>query len=225
MTSGDTAGIVAAAMSQIGVPYLWGGESSGKGFDCSGLTQWAYSQAGVTLPRTSEAQYAATTTISQAQAQPGDLVFSEFGAQGQSGPGHVGIYLGGGKYLDAPFTGANVRVDSVPAGAVFGQAPASHDVTGAVTPGSSSGPGLFGQILNDATFGLYGQTAGAVTASASLIGDILHPSQLLAFWQRLGMGALGVAFFVVGLAVYFASTDTGQKTATAGTTALASGAL
>lgn len=66
--------------------------------------------------------------------------------------------------------------------------------------------GIVGQVLND----IPGYSA--VSSTATLIGDILHPSQVAAFWQRLGMGLLGVTVFVVGLVVYFASTDTGKKT-------------
>jgi NlpC/P60 family len=130
---GTAAGVIAAAMSQLRIPYAWGAESPGKGFDCSGLVQWAYSQVGISLPRTSEEQYAATKPVSAASAQPGDLVFSEFGTQGQSGPGHVGIYLGGGQFLDAPYTGVDVRVDSVPSGAVYGR------VTGLILNGTEPG--------------------------------------------------------------------------------------
>ncbi len=118
---GGAAGAIAAAVSQLRIPYAWGAESPGKGFDCSGLVQWAYGQAGVKLPRTSEEQYAATTPVSPANALPGDLMFSEFGTQGQSGPGHVGIYLGNGQFIDAPYTGVDVRIDNVPAGAAYGR--------------------------------------------------------------------------------------------------------
>ena len=213
-----------AALSQIGLPYSWGAEDANVKFDCSGLTQWAYSQAGITIPRTSEAQYNAVTHITQSAAQPGDLVFSEFGTQGQAGPGHVGIYLGQGEYIDAPYTGANVQVNSIPTGAVFGTTRA-----GAVA--STANPtGTVGQILNDipgysAVASSVDTTGSLIDTTGSLISDALHPSQLLAFWQRLGMALLGATLFGVGLAVYLSGTDTGQKTAGQATNVAAVAAL
>jgi hypothetical protein len=113
--------IITAAMSQIGVKYVYGGEAPGQDFDCSGLTQWVYSTVGITLPRTSEEQYKATTQVSSALAKPGDLVFMAGSDGTATNPGHVGIYLGGGQFIDAPFTGAVVRIDSVPSDATYGQ--------------------------------------------------------------------------------------------------------
>ena len=104
--------VVAYAMAQIGVPYLWGGDGPG-GFDCSGLTQAAYAAAGVAIPRTSEAQWQGLAHVPLGAMQPGDLVFfnpDEFEA---GLPGHVGIYIGGGQMVDAPHAGATVRVDDL----------------------------------------------------------------------------------------------------------------
>jgi cell wall-associated NlpC family hydrolase len=121
-----TAGAVALdwAQAQVGTPYRWGGESPGVGFDCSGLVQAAYRAAGVSLPRTAQEQYDATTKLSPGDPiHPGELVF--FGMS-TSAIDHVGIYVGteGGKALmvDAPYTGADVRVDPFPTtiGASFG---------------------------------------------------------------------------------------------------------
>lgn len=89
---GSTAGqaAVAAAKSQVGQPYVWGGTGNG-GFDCSGLTQWAYSQAGVDLPRTAD-QQAVGQQVSADQLQPGDLVVWD---------GHVAMYSGNGEIVEA----------------------------------------------------------------------------------------------------------------------------
>jgi cell wall-associated NlpC family hydrolase len=97
------------ALAQVGTPYLWGGEST-SGFDCSGLVQYSYARAGLALPRTAQQQYDATTQVSDAaNLEPGDLVF--FGT-GPGGVEHVGIALGDGRMVDAPHTGAFVRVES-----------------------------------------------------------------------------------------------------------------
>lgn len=83
-----------AAYGVIGTPYLYGGTST-SGFDCSGFTMYAFSAAGINLPRTAGAQYAASTKVSQSEAQPGDLVF--FNQTGSID--HVGIYLGNNQFI------------------------------------------------------------------------------------------------------------------------------
>jgi peptidoglycan DL-endopeptidase CwlO len=94
---------VAAAMSRLGAPYVWGAAGP-NAFDCSGLTSWAWAHAGVSLPHFSGAQYASTAHISMSQLQPGDLVFP-------ANPGdHVAMYIGGGEIIEAPHSGAVVHV-------------------------------------------------------------------------------------------------------------------
>jgi cell wall-associated NlpC family hydrolase len=110
----DTAGGIAVdwALAQVGTPYVWGGETPGVGFDCSGLVQAAYEAAGITLPRTAQAQYDATIKLAPDDPlEPGDLVF--FGG-GPTNITHVGIYIGNGQMVDAPYTGVDVRVESFP---------------------------------------------------------------------------------------------------------------
>jgi cell wall-associated NlpC family hydrolase len=91
------------ALHYLGVPYVWGGASPG-GFDCSGLVMYVYAQLGISLPHYTVAQWNATEPISS--PAPGDLVFF-------NGLGHVGIYIGGGRFVDAPHTGSVVRIDSM----------------------------------------------------------------------------------------------------------------
>ncbi|MHA5048496.1 C40 family peptidase [Streptomyces sp. SD15] len=104
--SGRAAAAVAAARSALGRPYVWGG-SGPTGFDCSGLTQWSYGQAGVGLPRTSQGQRSAGQQVPLSQARPGDLVTY------RSDASHVAMYMGNGQVIHAPYPGAPVRYDPV----------------------------------------------------------------------------------------------------------------
>lgn len=99
-------------MDQRGVSYRYATSLPGVSFDCSGLTHYAWGQAGVYLPRNSRAQAAATPRVPAAAAQPGDLIFY------YSPISHVGIYLGGGQLVHAPNSGSYVKVASVSWGKV-----------------------------------------------------------------------------------------------------------
>ena len=92
----------------IGTPYQWGGTTP-SGFDCSGFVQYVYSHFGVNLPRVSRDQAAYGKSISAANARAGDLVYYGTG----SGVHHIGIYLGNGKFLEAPHTGDSVKIAPV----------------------------------------------------------------------------------------------------------------
>ena len=117
-----TAGGIAVdwALAQVGTPYVWGGETPGVGFDCSGLVQAAYKAAGITLPRVAQEQYDAGPVLPPGMPlEPGDLVF--FGS-GPDSIDHVGLVVSPGVMVDAPYTGADVREDTFPTtiGASFG---------------------------------------------------------------------------------------------------------
>lgn len=103
---------VNTAKQYIGTPYVFGGASP-KGFDCSGLVQYVYARNGKNIPRTAQAQYEGGTVVSASQLQPGDLVFFR-GANGAStSPGHVGLYIGNGQYIQSPQTGDVVKVSNL----------------------------------------------------------------------------------------------------------------
>jgi cell wall-associated NlpC family hydrolase len=94
------AGAVREALTQLGVPYVWGGETAGKGFDCSGLTQWAYGKEGVNLPHDAAAQNIGQR-VAESNLAPGDLAVWD---------GHVAMYIGDGKLIEAPHTGDVVHI-------------------------------------------------------------------------------------------------------------------
>lgn len=98
---------VQAALSQLGVPYKYATSSPGVSFDCSGLTAWAWQQAGVSLPHQSKAQYNSTRHVPIDQAMPGDLIFY------YTPISHVGIYIGGGRVVHAPEPGTVVNIATV----------------------------------------------------------------------------------------------------------------
>ncbi len=96
-----------AAYSVIGTPYVWGAADPNVGFDCSGLTMWSWAHAGVSLPHSSQMQYDVLPHVDPSAAQPGDLVFF------YSPISHVGLYIGGGRMIDANHPGDVVNIRSV----------------------------------------------------------------------------------------------------------------
>jgi peptidoglycan DL-endopeptidase CwlO len=105
---------VNAAMTQVGVAYEFAAATPGVAFDCSGLTMWAWAQAGVGLPHQSAAQYSSVPHVPSSAAQPGDLIFY------YSPISHVGLYIGGGQMVHASMPGVGVVVSSVNWGNVVG---------------------------------------------------------------------------------------------------------
>lgn len=128
--------LLSYAEAQLGKPYLWAG-SGPASFDCSGLTMMAYRQVGVGFTYNAYEQFEATkqwAVSSPTGLQPGDLVF--FGPT-ETGIHHVGLYVGGGQFLDAPHTGADVRFDTLgPGWDYFG---ATRPLTSLGTPTAANG--------------------------------------------------------------------------------------
>jgi cell wall-associated NlpC family hydrolase len=112
--SGRAGAVVAAAISQLGVPYHFAQASPGSGFDCSGLTMWSWAHAGVSLSHSAQVQYDTTAHVPVSAAQPGDLLFF------YSPIGHVGLYVGNGLMIHAPHTGTVVQYRPVDWGMVVG---------------------------------------------------------------------------------------------------------
>lgn len=100
-SSGGNQAVLAAAMTQVGTPYVWGGTTPYVGLDCSGFTQWCYAQAGIPIPRTAAEQMASGRQIPISEARPGDILAC---------PTHVGIFLGENTFIHSPSPGGFVTV-------------------------------------------------------------------------------------------------------------------
>lgn len=109
-TSGNK--FVDTAKKYLGTKYVWGG-SSPSGFDCSGLMQYTFAQNGVKIPRTAREQYKGGSVVSQNNLQAGDLVFFKGSTGSSTSPGHVGMYIGNGQYIQAPKTGDVVKISDL----------------------------------------------------------------------------------------------------------------
>jgi cell wall-associated NlpC family hydrolase len=101
--------IVESATAMLGTPYLYGGSSPERGFDCSGLVLYSHNRAGIQVPRTAAQQLRHSRKITPDQLQPGDLLFFRI----ETKPSHVSIYLGDGIFIHAPSSGGRVRTESL----------------------------------------------------------------------------------------------------------------
>jgi cell wall-associated NlpC family hydrolase len=98
--------VVGYAKKFLGVRYVYGGSSPRGGFDCSGFVRYVYAHFGVTLPHSSYAQFGDGRRVSRQSLRPGDLVFFD-------AVGHVGIYVGNGRFIHAPHTGTRVSIEKL----------------------------------------------------------------------------------------------------------------
>jgi cell wall-associated NlpC family hydrolase len=131
---------IKAAMTAIGKPYVWGGNSLAAGVDCSGLIQQAYKQAGIDLPRVSNQQIQAGTPVDPRDMQPGDILGWAYNNSLGGGATHVAMYIGGGKMIEALHTGVPVHIVNVRA-PQFVTRPTAGSVTNTVpTVGSAPQP-------------------------------------------------------------------------------------
>jgi cell wall-associated NlpC family hydrolase len=102
----EQAKVVKFARHLLGIPYAYGGMSPRSGFDCSGFTRFVYAHFGITLPHYSGAQFGMGRRVSRWGLRPGDLLFFD-------ALGHVGIYIGSGRFIHAPHSGTKVSIDSI----------------------------------------------------------------------------------------------------------------
>jgi cell wall-associated NlpC family hydrolase/SLT domain-containing protein len=181
------AAVIAIAMKYLGTPYKWGGSSPASGFDCSGLLQYSFKQIGVSIPRTSQEQQKIGTQVKLTEVRAGDLMFVGRPAH------HVVMCLGNGKCIEAPHTGANVRVRTYSLGEftsatrIVGSvgstsAAVSTDSTAGSSSNQLSSMGGFGGDV-----GSYGSTeevdaiaAGVTATQSGAIGSGVGASQATA---------------------------------------------
>jgi cell wall-associated NlpC family hydrolase len=181
--------VVNGATKFVGTPYVWGGTTP-SGFDCSGFTQYVYGQLGVQIPRTSEEQATIGTPVSSlANAQPGDLLFFAGSDGTASSPGHVGIYVGNGQMIDAPYTGTTVQVQSL---ASAGPIVAIRHVLP-----TNSGPTMMGNVKVPAAYvPTILQAASANKIPASLLAAVLSEESGFNPSAVSSAGAQGIAQFM-----------------------------
>lgn len=190
IASGARKIILDAANRMLGTPYLWGGGSAkgptygsahgytGRGMDCSGLVLYAYAQAGIQLPHFALSQANMGKEVPVNQLQPGDLV--GFGADVH----HIGIYLGGGKIIEAPYTGSHVRISTIKGRSnVRGFA---MPVSGKADPVDYNAASSGGQVMTDAekkALALKDQQSTAVpmTPTPEGVGAPQAPTSLVNF--------------------------------------------
>ncbi|WP_425058167.1 hypothetical protein SCACP_28130 [Sporomusa carbonis] len=107
---GTAQSVIAAARSLLGQPVVWGGSTPAQGFDCSGLVQYVFRQAGISLPRTADLQFLVGQPVAKSMLQPGDLVYFTTYAPGAS---HVGIYIGLGKFIHTAWSQGIVAIGDI----------------------------------------------------------------------------------------------------------------
>lgn len=129
--------IVETARKALGVQYVWGGESM-SGFDCSGLVTWAFGQAGISLPRTTYNMINVGASVQPNKLRAGDLVYFDTDSK-KSGPDHVGIYIGGGKFIHAPRPGQGVKISSLAEGYYMDRWMGGRRISGVSADPSSGG--------------------------------------------------------------------------------------
>lgn len=213
--------IVANARAELGRPYIYGATGPDD-FDCSGLVQYVFNKAGLSVPRVSSAQFNFGTQIQAADLAPGDLVFSEWSGDDVPHHGHVAIYAGNGKIIEAPHPGGVVQevpldsnylahVDGYTRPVGLSTGPASPVTGGAAGSGGTTGQNAGfdwnplswpGSLLNWASGGITGDASQLISGATSTLADIVKFFAL--FFQpstyiRIGAGILGIVLLLSGL--------------------------
>jgi hypothetical protein len=118
LSTSQLVGMLRAAVSRVGMPYVWGGDGP-KVFDCSGLVQWSFAQAGLVMPRVAADQALTGPAVPLSRLEPGDLLFYHTDPSAPTYISHVAIYLGRGMMIQAPEPGMDVQIVPVALGSEF----------------------------------------------------------------------------------------------------------
>lgn len=160
--------VVTEARRYLGLPYVWGGTDPTKGMDCSGLVQVVYKSLGYDLPRVSYQQAAAGRPVaSMAEAQPGDLLAWDNSSR-NNGVDHIAIYVGGGKMIEAPRTGLDIRIVDVPSTPDVIRRVIEPSATGVASARSTAGTAATGTPYAD----LINAAAGRTGVPGNLIAAV-----------------------------------------------------
>ena len=173
--SGQAATAVRDAEEQVGKPYVWGGDSPQTSFDCSGLVQWSYSQAGVKLPRTSQQQWAAlkNKSVPLNAVREGDIVFSAGSDGTAQAPGHEALMISGSQIVEAPYTGANIRIRA------FNPGEWQHAARPVGAAGGSGATAISGTQTGHTGSSLAAGNAGAANGGDSALGLTTNADSML----------------------------------------------
>lgn len=180
------------AESQLGRPYVWGGDNPAVGFDCSGLIEWAYGQAGIRLPRTSQEQWAALKgrAVPLSKVQAGDILFSAGSDGSPNSPGHEAMAISSSQIIEAPYTGASIRIRALNAGEWSHAARPSGSLSGGGGGGGTGGSNgrsssATGVAKGNTGLGLspgnYGSSEEVANVAAALLGGISGGSGMSGF--------------------------------------------
>lgn len=167
-STASAAQIIKYAETQLGVPYVWGGEKPGKAFDCSGLTHWAYAKAGVNIPRIASDQQKVGTPVPLNKTQPGDLLFTGDPAH------HVVMSIGGGKIIEAPHPGSVVKIRTLNPGEFTNArriVGSLGDLSSLLNENTDDSSGTLGNQTSGGDIGNLGGTSEAQAVASALAGS------------------------------------------------------
>jgi hypothetical protein len=201
--------IVSIAMRYLGVPYQWGGASPATGFDCSGLVQYVFAQLGVPLVHFAASQWYSPDAVwvPPNRLQAGDLVFFTGSDGTRKEPGHVGIYVDDGYIIDAPHTGAFVRIDRLTMPTLANEYVGARRITSPlhqvrhlarVTKPESSGAPILTGFPSPLTIRPLGQSFGVAAAGTA---ELRAGSRGYWIWAGVILGGTLLVLIAGGLVV------------------------